>query len=121
MECGGQSRPTGQNEFSQRFQLFQQSVDYPLHFGDVFLFDSRNLNLQWAGQVGADYEKLILNLAERVVQLLIGQTLPRDSQQRIQFVDVAVGGDARISLANAASVDQRRFAGVAAPSAKPSN
>jgi hypothetical protein len=46
--------------------------------------------------------------------LRIGQADSRRSQQRIQFIDVAVGDDAWIGLADAASVDQRGLARIAA-------
>ena len=52
-----------------------------------------------AGQVSADDEKLILNLAERLIQLRVGQADPRHSQQRIQFVDIAVGDGPVVPLA----------------------
>ena len=93
---------------------FQQLVDQPLHLGDVVFCDPRDLYLHRAGQVGADDEELILNLAERLIQLLVGQAGSRDSQQRIQFIDVAVSDNARICLADAASVNQRGLARVAA-------
>src|SRR5262249_4717363 len=48
------------------------------------------------------------------IQLRVSQAGPRDSQQRIQFIDVAVSDDARICLADAASVNQRGLALVAA-------
>src|SRR5262245_43694697 len=106
MKCGPQLSSARQNEFAQRLQLFKQQVDQPLHLDGVVFSDPRDLNLQWAGQIGADNEKLILNLAERLIQLRVGQADSRDPQQRIQFIDVAVGDDARIGLADAASVDQ---------------
>src|SRR5262245_40492658 len=114
MQCGAQLSSAWQNEFTQRLQLFKQQVDQALHLGHAFFSDSRDLNLQRAGQVGADDEKLILNFAERLIQLRVGQADSRGAQQRIQFIDVAVGDDAWIGLADAASVDQRGLARVAA-------
>src|SRR5215475_15125246 len=114
MQCGSQLSSARQNEFTQRLQIFKQQVDQPLHLGYAFFSDSRDLNLQRAGQVGADDEKLILNFPERLIQLRVGQTDSRRSQQRIQLIDVAIGDDAWIGLADAASVDQRGLARVAA-------
>src|SRR5262249_4349202 len=114
MQCGSQVSSARQNEFTQRLQIFKQQVDQPLHLGHAFFSNSRDLNFQRAGQVSADDEKLILNFAERLIQLRIGQADSRHSQQRIQFIDVSVGDVAWIRLADAASVDQRGLARVAA-------
>ncbi len=114
MQRRAQLSSARQDEFAQRFKLFQQQVNQPFQISNVMLCDSRNLYAQRAGQIGADYEQFVLNLAERVIELRVGQTDSRDSQQRIQFVNVAVSGDSGIGLADTASVNQRSLASVAA-------
>ena len=61
----------------------------------------------------ADGEEIALDPIELVVDVPRQAGRARLAQQRVQLVDVAVGVDARIGLADARAVEERRLAAVA--------
>ena len=77
------------------------------------LVDARRDPLARIGQLRAEREQVALNANERLVEIGIEAGGARQAEPGVQLVDLAVGVDAGVGLADARAVEQRRLAGVA--------
>src|SRR5690606_39307192 len=64
---------------------------------------------------GADGEEIALDPGQPAVEAGVHADRPHDTQERVQLVHVPDGVDARIRLADARAVVERRIAGIARP------
>ncbi len=106
----------GQDEAGQLRERLVQLVAEPLELVDHRLRDAEPLvgAGERDGQVGADVEQLVLDPRERRAQRLGRRSREHDPELRVELVDGAVRGDARIELRHARAVAEARLPLVAA-------
>ncbi len=95
------------------------SVDALFEITDIVVGNHRRRRACCAtrgGEPGADHEQSILDRGEHFPQLRIAALRTHQAELGIEFVDVAVGLDAKSVLRNALASDQRRFAFVSGAS-----
>ena len=68
----------------------------------------------WQAQVGTHVEQIVLDTANQLALGRLGKLADEQTENRVQFIDAAVGGDARMVLGNSAAVAQAGFASIAA-------
>src|ERR1019366_7244543 len=124
VEFGIQAAGAGQDEGAQRRHVFIHDVHLRFESGDFGIGDARLARMYVLGKGGenrAQVEELVLHAQENGSQygearLLHGERgdgSARGSQETVEFIDRAVGFDARSILGDALAADERGLAGVA--------
>lgn len=103
VESGGGRRAAWQNEGLQRRQVRVEGVDLPL---EAFDLDGQDAQGLWRavlsrrrGEIGAEVEKVVLNASEdRIERLVAGRFQTSEANDGVEFVDIAIGRNARLAL-----------------------
>ena len=111
-------RAAGENEPAERRQRVFEAIDQLLEacdvrFGDHRLLDARRQPLSGIGQLGAEREQIALDGDNLGADGRVERCRTHQPEPRVQLVDLAVGLDARVVLARACAVEERRFTGIA--------
>jgi ferredoxin/flavodoxin---NADP+ reductase len=112
-------RAAGYDERLQRLELVFAIVDRALQLGDTIFIDTslRELLTHLVGmrrrEQRADGEQVALDRDEHLIDPWHHLDGARHSENGVQLIDVAVGFDARVVLADAAAPEEARVAGVA--------
>ena len=89
-------RASGKDEAGQRRQFGLYRIDGLLQLVDSTSIDARKSIGAWRGELRSDFEEIGLNRSELHVDWRGGPGGPGKSDERIQFVDSAIGFDAGI-------------------------
>lgn len=117
-QCTG-AIATGQNETAQGRQLRFELIDpvlQPLNVGvgDRNLRDTFGDLFRGIGQPRANRKEILLKLLDQLGDVTRELALgTHDAEARIQFVDLAVRGDARVRFRDARATKQRSATGIA--------
>jgi len=113
----GSSAP-GEDELPKGRKLGFKRVDpllQPRH-GPIVehrLFDACRDSMTRIGEERSEREEITLKAIEHLDEIAIGDVRSNQTEPRRQFIDVAVGVDARIRLGDARAIEQTRLAGIA--------
>ena len=111
-------RTAGQDEMPERRQLRLQSIDprfEPRDAGlvDHDLRDARRDLVRGIGEPRPEREQIALQRNQHLAKLVVRRVSRGHAERRLQFVDVTVGGHARIGLGDTGAVEQARLAAIA--------
>jgi hypothetical protein len=57
-------------------------------------------------QIRTQYEEIVLDCPEEACQLRIIQLDSRQTENRVQFIDITIGADASVRFADPAAIDK---------------
>jgi hypothetical protein len=114
MGCG--QRTAWKHETSQRLEIVVQAIDRLFQFGDVLSRDAEMRSRLFAGlrrpaQIAANVEQVVLN-APQELRLRYARRRQRQADACIEFIDLAVGGNARVIFTDAVAIAESRLTGV---------
>ncbi len=102
MGCGG--RATRQYERGKGIETCIQLIDFRLYTIDLRLDDAQRFPLHFLASIGrgeirSEIEKIVLNAKQHAIQIGIGGIMqPRHADQRIGFVNRAIGFNANAQI-----------------------
>lgn len=119
VQQGARPAATRKNETPKRWKLGLESIDPFFESSDVRLSDGDlghtvGNSLGRVGQARADRKQILLKTFQQLDDVAGQFSLRSDrTKTRVQLVDVAVGGHARVGFRHAGAAEKRRVAAVA--------